>query len=119
MSKNSTSGYGAKRRAHDPDYERAPLKKKTRFFCQKLMSKNSASGYGAKRRAHDPDYEHVENAKYREYERLEAEGYDDEIKDPETNRPVIKKVRERGRGGGIAAVAKWPKVRPHNSKDPD
>ena len=49
-------------------------------------------GYGAKRRAHDPDYEHVENAKYREYERLEAEGYDDEIKDPDTNRPVIKKV---------------------------
>jgi hypothetical protein len=79
------------------------------------MSMNSASGYGAKRRAHDPDYEHVENAKYREYERLEAEGYDDEIKDPETNRPVIKKVRE----GGIAAVAKGPKVRPQNSKDPD
>jgi hypothetical protein len=60
------------------------------------MCKNSASGYGAKRRAHDPDYEHVENAKYREYERLEAEGYDDELKDPETNRPVIKKVREGG-----------------------
>jgi hypothetical protein len=58
------------------------------------MSMNSTSGYGAKRRAHDPDYEHVENAKYREYERLEAEGYDDELKDPETNRPVIKKVRE-------------------------
>ena len=79
------------------------------------MYMNSASGYGAKRRAHDPDYEHVENAKYREYERLEAEGYDDEIKDPETNRPVIKKVRERG----MAAVAKGPKVRPQNSKDLD
>jgi hypothetical protein len=50
-------------------------------------------GYGAKRRAHDPDYEHVENAKYREYERLESEGYDDSIKDPEDNRPNIKKVR--------------------------
>jgi hypothetical protein len=75
----------------------------------------TCAGYGAKRRAHDPDYEHVENAKYREYERLEAEGYDDEIKDPETNRPVIKKVRERG----MAAVAKGPKVRPQNSKDLD
>jgi hypothetical protein len=27
MSVNSASGYGAKRRAHDPDYEHAPLKK--------------------------------------------------------------------------------------------
>jgi hypothetical protein len=50
----------------------------------------------------------VENAKYREYERLEAEGYDDELKDPETNRPVIKKVRE----GGSAVVAKGPNIRP-------
>ena len=34
-------------------------------------------GYGAKRKAYDPDYEHVESSKYREYERLEGEGYDD------------------------------------------
>ena len=50
------------------------------------------AGYGAKRRAHDPDYEHVENAKYREYERLESVGYDDTMKDPEDNRLVVKKV---------------------------
>ena len=43
-------------------------------------------GYGAKRRAYDPDYEHVENSKYREYERLEMEGYDEGIKDAEDNR---------------------------------
>jgi len=51
------------------------------------------AGYGAKLRAHDPAYEHVENAKYREYERLEAEGYDDSLKDHEDNRPNVKKVR--------------------------
>jgi len=28
----------------------------------------------------------VENSKYREYERLEMEGYDEGIKDPEDNR---------------------------------
>ena len=43
-------------------------------------------GYGAKRRAYDPDYEHVESSKYREYERLEGEGYDESIKDPEDKR---------------------------------
>ena len=48
-------------------------------------------GYGAKRRAYDPDYEHVETSKYQEYARLEGEGYDEEIKDPEENR-VRKKV---------------------------
>jgi hypothetical protein len=56
----------------------------------------------------------VENAKYREYERLEAEGYDDELKDPETNRPVIKKVRE----GGRERLLRLPgaEIRPQNSK---
>jgi len=43
-------------------------------------------GYGAKRAAYDPDYEHVESSKYREYERLEAQGYDESIKDPEDQR---------------------------------
>ena len=38
-------------------------------------------GYGAKRKAYDPDYEHVESSKYREYERLEGEGYDDIVQD--------------------------------------
>jgi hypothetical protein len=40
-------------------------------------------GYGAKRRTYDPDYEHVETSKYTEYERLEGEGYDEDLKDPE------------------------------------
>jgi len=44
-------------------------------------------GYGAKRRAYDPDYEHVESSKYREFERLEAQGYDEELKDKDDNRP--------------------------------
>ena len=43
-------------------------------------------GYGAKRKAYDPDYEHVESSKYREYERLEGEGYNESIKDPDDNR---------------------------------
>ena len=37
-------------------------------------------GYGKRRKVYDPDYEHVESAKFKEYERLEGEGYDDEIK---------------------------------------
>ena len=40
-------------------------------------------GYGAKRKTYDADYEHVETAKYQEYARLEEEGYDEEVKDPE------------------------------------
>jgi len=43
-------------------------------------------GYGAKRKAYDPDYEHVESSKYREYERLEGEGYDETVKDQDDNR---------------------------------
>jgi len=43
-------------------------------------------GYGAKRKAYDPDYEHVESSKYREYERLEGEGYDETVTDPNDNR---------------------------------
>ena len=52
----------------------------------KLIDILRTLGYGAKRRAYDPDYEHVESSKYREYERLEGEGYDEAIKDPEENR---------------------------------
>jgi len=43
-------------------------------------------GYGAKRKAYDPDYEHVESSKYREYERLETQGYEDSQIDPDDNR---------------------------------
>ena len=43
-------------------------------------------GYGAKRKAYDPDYEHVESSKYREYERLEGEEYDETVKDQDDNR---------------------------------
>ena len=50
-------------------------------------------GYGAKKRAHDPDYEHVETSKYREYERLEEEGYDEETKDPHADGTTGRKVR--------------------------
>ena len=32
-------------------------------------------GYGKKRKTYDPDYEHVESAKFKEYERLEIQGY--------------------------------------------
>jgi hypothetical protein len=44
-------------------------------------------GYGKKRKVYDPDYEHVESAKFKEYERLEADGYDDELKDPDNEKP--------------------------------
>ena len=37
-------------------------------------------GYGKKRKTYDPDYEHVESAKFREYERLEGAGYEDEVR---------------------------------------
>ena len=53
-------------------------------------------GYGAKRKAYDPDYEHVESSKYREYERLEGEGYDDIVTDPDDNRK--KNLRAPGLG---------------------
>ena len=45
-------------------------------------------GYSSKRRkVYDPDYEHVEMAKFKEYERLEAVGYDPGIKDPNHDKP--------------------------------
>ena len=47
-------------------------------------------GYGKKRKTYDPDYEHVESAKFKEFERLEAQGYDDELKDPDHDK--IRKV---------------------------
>ena len=37
-------------------------------------------GYGKRRKTYDPDYEHVESAKFREYERLEVEGYEEMVK---------------------------------------
>ena len=53
-------------------------------------------GYGAKRKAYDPDYEHVESSKYREYERLEGQGYDDGLIDPDDNRR--KQIKAPGLG---------------------
>ena len=53
-------------------------------------------GYGAKRKAYDPDYEHVENSKYREYERLEAAGYEDGLIDPDDN--TRKQIKAPGLG---------------------
>ncbi len=44
-------------------------------------------GYGRKRKTYDPDYEHVESAKFREYERLETKGYDEELKDHDSDKP--------------------------------
>ena len=35
--------------------------------------------YGKRRKIYDPDYEHVEAAMFREYERLEVTGYEDEV----------------------------------------
>ena len=43
-------------------------------------------GYGKKRKAYDPDYEHVESAKFREFERLEGEGYDEDKLDPDRDK---------------------------------
>ena len=43
-------------------------------------------GYGKKRKTYDPDYEHVESAKFREFERLEGEGYDEDKLDPDRDK---------------------------------
>merc|ERR1740123_585858 len=53
-------------------------------------------GYGAKRKAYDPDYEHVENSKYREYERLEAGGYEEGLVDQDDN--TRKQIKAPGLG---------------------
>ena len=75
----------------DPDEEeriKRSLEEKTRYKevapTWELNIENY--GYGAKRKAYDPDYEHVESSKYREYERLEAQGYEDGLIDPDDNR---------------------------------
>ena len=39
---------------------------------------------GKRRKVYDPDYEHVESAKFKEFERLEGEGYDETLKDPDS-----------------------------------
>ena len=39
---------------------------------------------GKRRKVYDPDYEHVESAKFKEYERLEGDGYDETLKDPDS-----------------------------------
>merc|ERR1719259_1414242 len=57
-------------------------------------------GYGkgtANKKAYDPDYEHVESAKFKEYERLEAEGYDEELKAPGLGSEPASKGKKRPR----------------------
>ena len=75
----------------DPDEEdkiKRSLEEKTRYKevapTWELNIENY--GYGAKRKAYDPDYEHVESSKYREYERLETQGYEESQIDPDDNR---------------------------------
>ena len=60
------------------------------FFQEKTKYKEVAPtwelnietyGYGKQRKVYDPDYEHVESSKFKEYERLEGDGYDETIKD--------------------------------------
>jgi len=85
----------------DPDEEekiRNSLQEKTKYkeVAPTWELNIEKYGYGAKRRAYDPDYEHVESSKYREYERLEGEGYDEAIKDPEENR--IRNIKAVGLG---------------------
>ena len=62
----------------------------TLFFQEKTKYKEVAPtwelnietyGYGKQRKVYDPDYEHVESSKFKEYERLEGDGYDENIKD--------------------------------------
>ena len=51
-------------------------------------------GYGKKRKTYDPDYEHVESAKFREFERLEGQGYDEDKLDPD--RDKLKNIKAPG-----------------------
>ena len=53
-------------------------------------------GYGKKRKVYDPDYEHVESAKFKEYERLETDGYDEDLKDRDHDK--IKRMHAPGLG---------------------
>ncbi len=53
-------------------------------------------GYGKRRKVYDPDYEHVESAKFREYERLETAGYDEDLKDPDHDK--LKNLNAPGLG---------------------
>ena len=56
------------------------------------------------KKAYDPDYEHIESAKFKEFERLEAEGYSEELKDPDRdklrniNAPGLGSQPEPGKG---------------------
>ena len=53
-------------------------------------------GYGKRQKVYDPDYEHVESAKFKEYERLESKGYDDDLKDPDHDK--LKNINAPGLG---------------------
>merc|ERR1719259_77367 len=73
-------------------------------------------GYGkgtANKKTYDPDYEHVESAKFKEYERLEAEGYDEEIKDPDRD-----KLKNIGPRPGLGNKKPGEK-RPREDEDDD
>ena len=65
----------------------------------------SVCRYGkTNKKAYDPDYEHVESAKFKEYERLEAEGYDEELKDPD--RDKLRNINAPGLGSEPASKGK-------------
>merc|ERR1719219_2865134 len=64
------------------------LKKKTKYkeVAPTWELNIETYGYGKRRKVYDPDYEHVESAKFKEYERLEGDGYDETLKDPDSGK---------------------------------
>merc|ERR1719495_1433867 len=92
----------------DPEEEeriKASLEEKTKYkqVAPTWELNIEKYGYGAKRRAYDADYEHVETAKYQEYARLEEEGYDDSVKDPEQEGRKAKPAKGLGHVPGEKA----------------
>lgn len=72
-----------------PEHQEAQIKKtleeKTKYkeVAPTWELNMESYGYGKNKKAYDPDYEHIENSRFKEYERLEGEGYDEAIKDPD------------------------------------
>ena len=92
----------------DPEEEeriKASLEEKTKYkqVAPTWELNIEKYGYGAKRRAYDADYEHVETAKYQEYARLEEEGYDESVKDPEQEGRKAKPAKGLGHVPGEKA----------------
>jgi tetratricopeptide (TPR) repeat protein len=63
-------------------------------------------GYGKRRKVYDPDYEHVESAKFKEYERLETQGYDETIKDADHDK--LRNINAPGLGSQPGQRSKPP-----------